>query len=188
MTISCIDPRTALIVIDLQEGLATLPFADSFDDIVDRAAMLADAFRARDLPVILVNNDGGAPGRREQAPAIPQSIGWTRLVPRLRAQPSDRLMTKRSPGAFTATGLDAWLHGQRISQVVVAGVATGTGVETTARQAYELGLNVTLAIDAMTDMDPIVHANCVERVFKRFGETGSTDDLIERISSGGVTR
>ncbi len=183
MTISCIDPRTALIVIDLQAGLATLPFAGSFEDVAARAAMLADVFRAAGLPVILVNTDGGAPGRREQAPAILQFPGWIELVPELRAQPPDRLITKRSPGAFTATGLDAWLRGERISQVVIAGVATGTGVETTARQAYELGFNVTLAVDAMTDMDPVVHANCVERVFKRFGETGSTDDLIGRIAN-----
>ncbi|WP_375381235.1 cysteine hydrolase family protein [uncultured Sphingomonas sp.] len=182
MTVSCIDPRTALIVIDLQAGLARLPFADLFEDVAARAAMLADAFRAAGLPVILVNTDGGAPGRREQAPAIPQFPGWTELVPALHVQPSDRLITKRSPGAFTATGLDAWLRGEGISQVVIAGVATGTGIETTARQAYELGFNVTLAIDAMTDMDPVVHANCVERVFKRFGETGSTEEMIGHIA------
>ena len=187
MTISCIDPRTALIVIDLQAGLATLPFAAPFEDVTVRAALMADTFRANGLPVILVNTDGGAPGRREQAPAIPRVSGWTELVPALRAQPSDRLITKRSPGAFTATGLDAWLRGEGISQVVIAGVATGTGVETTARQAYELGFNVTLAVDAMTDMDPVVHVNCVERVFKRFGETGSADELIGRIA-GRATR
>lgn len=187
MAISCIDSRTALIVIDLQQGLAALPFAHPFDGIVARAVMLADACRANDLPVIMVNTHGSAPGRREQAPGLPQFAGWTALVPGLHVRSSDHRITKQSPGAFTGTGLDEWLGDRQISQVVIAGVATGTGVETTGRQAYEIGLNVTFAIDAMTDMDPAVHANCIERTFKRFGETGSTNDLIQFINARGST-
>ena len=187
MAITHIDSRTALIVIDLQEGLAALPFAHPFEEIVARAAMLIDAFRANDLPVVVVNTDGSAPGRREQAPGLPRFAGWTELVSGLHVRPSDQRITKKSPGAFTGTGLDEWLRDRQISQVVIAGVATGTGVETTARQAYEIGLNATFAVDGMTDMDPVVHANCIERTFKRFGETGSTDELIQFINARGGT-
>ena len=181
MTITRLDTRIALIAIDLQNGMAALPFAHSFEAVVVRTAMLADALRQRGLPVVIVNTDGAAPGRREQAPGIPRTAGWTEIVDELRVEPSDHRINKRSPGAFTATGLDKWLYQQKVTHVVVAGVASGTGVDTTARQAYEPGLNVIFAIDAMTDMDPVVHDTCVERTFKRFGERGSTDALMRLI-------
>ncbi|MEO8748077.1 MAG: isochorismatase family protein [Rhodanobacter sp.] len=63
-------------------------------------------------------------------------------------------------------------------------MATSIGVESTARCAYELGINVTLAIDAMTDMSAEAHDNSVQRIFPRLGETGSTDDVIARLPLG----
>jgi nicotinamidase-related amidase len=65
-----------------------------------------------------------------------------------------------------------------VTQVVVAGVATSVGVEATARQAYEQGFNVTLALDAMTDMREEAHEYSIQNVFPRIGETGSTQEII----------
>jgi nicotinamidase-related amidase len=61
----------------------------------------------------------------------------------------------------------------------VVGVATSAGVESTARQAHELGFNVALAIDAMTDLDADAHHNSVARIFPKLGETGTTRQLID---------
>jgi len=69
-----------------------------------------------------------------------------------------------------------------VTQVVIAGVATGTAVEATARQAYEQGFNVTLAIDAMTDACPEAHEYSLKHVFPRLGETGSTQDVLELLA------
>ncbi len=181
MALSGIDPRTALIVVDLQKGLASLPLVHPFDRIVSNSAALADAFRSRGLPVVLVNTDGMAPGRREQNAMGRRafSADWTDIVPEMRASPDDLRITKRSPGAFTGTSLLDMIQSRAVTQVVVAGVATGTGVEMTARQAYDMGLNVTLATDAMTDMDAEVHANSVERIFPRIGETSTVDKIIQ---------
>jgi len=66
-----------------------------------------------------------------------------------------------------------------VTQVVIAGIATSIGVESTARYAYELGFNVTLAIDAMTDMNLDAHTNSVTRIFPRLGETGTTQEIID---------
>lgn len=90
-------------------------------------------------------------------------------------------MTKRSWGAFTNTDLYEHLRELGVTQVVIAGVATSIGVESTARQAYEHGFHVTLAVDAMTDMNPDAHHNSVTRIFPRLGETGTTDEIIELI-------
>ena len=74
-------------------------------------------------------------------------------------------MTKQTWGAFTGTDLATHLRGLGVTQVVLAGVATSIGVESTARQAYELGFNVALVVDAMTDMNPDAHTNSVTRIF-----------------------
>jgi len=186
MALTKLDAAVALIVIDLQKGIVAIPVAHPVDEVVQNARLLADAFRGHRLPVVLVNVDGGAPGRTEQTRSATQfPDGWTDIVPELGQQPDDHLVTKRTWGAFTNTGLEQYLKSQRITQVVIAGVATSVGVESTARHAYELGFNVTLAIDAMTDRSPDAHVNSVTRIFPKLGETGTTGDVIELL---GITR
>jgi nicotinamidase-related amidase len=180
MTVTALDPATALIVVDLQQGIVAYPTVHPTADIVRQAAALTDAFRRHGLPVVLVNVDAAAPGRTEQTRA-PRAFpaGWTDLVPELNRQPDDHLVTKRTWGAFMNTDLAAHLGNRGVTQVVIAGVSTSSGVESTARQAYEHGFNVTLAIDAMTDMNADIHHNSVMRIFPKLGETGTTHEIIE---------
>lgn len=188
MPISTLDARPALLVVDLQKGTVGLATAHPMADIVKHAARLADAFRSHDLPVVLINVDGGAPGRAEQSRRISEfPAGWTDLIPELNRQPGDHLVTKRTWGAFTGTDLETRLKRSGVTQVVIAGVATTAGVESTARHAHELGFNVALAIDAMTDMSAEAHHNSITRIFPRLGETGTTRqviDLLEAASHG----
>ena len=157
----------------------------SLADVVKKAADLAAAFRRHDLPVVLVNTNDGPPGRtvhrRHSGPFPPDFV---RLMPELDAQPTDHRITKRTWGAFTGTDLEAHLRSSGISQVVVCGVATSVGVESTARQAHELGLNVTLAVDAVTDISAEAHANSLERIFPRLGEDGTAQEIIARVQAG----
>ncbi|GBR23636.1 isochorismatase hydrolase [Acetobacter orleanensis NRIC 0473] len=175
---------TALIIVDLQKGLVGLPLAHPIEPVIRHARSLADAFRARALPVVLVNVAGSAPGRTEQQrqtglhTAGPRPAGWTDLVPELGQQPDDIVLTKRTWGAFASTDLEAQLKTRGVTQVVISGVATGTGVEATARQAYEAGFNVTLACDAMTDSRAQAHDYSIRSVFPRLGETGTSAEII----------
>jgi nicotinamidase-related amidase len=105
--------------------------------------------------------------------------GFTDLLPELNKQPGDIVVTKQTWGAFPSTDLESQLKAKGVTQVVLVGVATGTGVESTARQAYEHGFNVTLAIDAMTDARPEAHAYSLAHVFPRLGETGTTQEIID---------
>ena len=149
------------------------------DEVVQNAAALAAAFRRRGLPVVLVNVDGVPPGRTEQVSNVAgMPAGWTELVPALNRQPQDHTVTKRNWGAFTNTGLEAYLKNKSVTQVVLAGVATSLGVESTARHARELGFNVALAVDAMTDRNLDAHLNSVTRIFPRLGETGTTQEIL----------
>ena len=185
MTISTLDEKSALLVIDLQKGLADVSTAHPMADVVAGAVTLTEAFRARDLPVVLINVDAAAPGRTEQArPNIPMPAGWTDFLPELKQQAGDHIVTKRTWGAFTGTDLERYLKGNGITQVVIAGVATSAGVESTARHAHELGFNVALATDAMTDRSADAHDRSIKLIFPRIGETGTSREIVDILKRG----
>lgn len=184
MPITTLDPTTALVVIDLQKGIVQIPVAHPIDAIVANAAKLARAFRARKLPVVLVNAAGMAPGRTNAgAPALAFPAGWTDLIPELEQQPDDLLVTKYTWGAFHGTGLDMQLRRRGVTQIVLCGVATTAGAESTARAAHEHGYHVTLVTDAMTDRLAEAHRHSVEVIFPRLGEVGTTADVLARLGS-----
>ncbi len=182
--LTILDQKTALIVVDLQKGIVGFPTAHPAGEIVKRAAALAEVFRSRGLPVVLVNVDGAAPGRTEQARRRGAlAADWAEFVSELNRQPEDHIVTKQTWGAFMNTDLDAYLKGRGVTQVVIAGISTSSGVESTARQAYEHGFNVTLAIDAMTDLNPDTHINSVTRIFPKLGETGTAQEIADLITA-----
>lgn len=184
MTLSTLDPKTALIVIDLQNGIVAQPCAHPMDAVVANAVELLRSFRAARLPVVLVNVAGGAPGRTEQKRTLQDlPADWAELLPQLGNGPDDHRVTKRTWGAFTGTDLADHLRRNGVTQVVLAGVATSIGVESTARQAHELGFNVALAVDAMTDMRAEAHENSVARIFPRLGETARSADIVALLAA-----
>jgi len=92
----------------------------------------------------------------------------------LKQHPDDNIVTKHRLGALP--GADC----QRgATQVVLTGVATSSGVESTACSAYDLGYNVTLVVDAMTDRDAHAHRHSVVKTFSRLGETDTTDNVLK---------
>lgn len=183
MPLTTLDAVPALIVIDLQKGVVGAPTAHRTRDVVQRGTRLAAAFRHARLPVVLINVTAAAPGRTDRGRAS-GGIGspeWTELVDELDIQPEDHLITKRRRSAFHDTGLDTLLRDLGVTQVVLAGISTTSGVESTARAAYDHGYHVVLAVDAMTDSDPQAHANSVERIFPKLGETTTAAEIIERL-------
>ena len=180
-----LDPKPALVVIDLQKGIVALPCAHPTNEIVAKAARLVEAARKAKIPVVLVNVAGGAPGRNESPPRPIPPEGWTELAPELNQQPNDHLLTKRTFGAFTNTDLEAYLRKNGITQIVLCGISTSIGVESTARFAHELGFNVAIATDATTDMNADAYHNSITRIFPRLAETGLTEDIIALIQKAG---
>ncbi|MFF3057568.1 isochorismatase family protein [Streptomyces sp. NPDC057909] len=180
MTATTLDQKTALVVVDLQKGIVDLPTAHPAADIVANSATLADAFRAKGLPVVLVRVTGGAPGRTEGAPRSGQpAADWADIVPELGPRDGDIVVTKQQWGAFYSTDLDLQLRRRGVTQVVLTGIATSIGVESTARAANEHGYNVTVVTDAVTDMDGGAHDNSIEKIFPRLGETDTTEAIVK---------
>lgn len=197
MPLTVIDPVSALVVIDLQQGIV-VPRAEQpgTAGAVAASARLAAAFRRHGQPVVLVNVTGRAPGRTDAdadparaphrpaprtAAALPP--GWADLVAELDVQPGDHLVTKRRRSAFHDTGLDTLLRDLGVTQVVLTGIATSSGVESTARSAADHGYHVVLATDAMTDPDADAHRHSVERVFPKLGETTTTAELLDLLET-----
>ncbi|MGW6258889.1 hydrolase [Streptomyces sp. NPDC055085] len=190
MAVTTIDPRTALVVIDLQNGIVGNPGVGPHPaaDVVERSVRLADAFRGHGLPVVLVRVTAAADGAdavsgRTDGASRGRSFpeGWDVIVDDLAGHPEDITVTKRNWGAFYGTDLDLQLRRRGITQIVLTGIATSIGVESSARAAHEHGYHVTLATDAMTDLDAETHRNSVERIFPRLGETGTTDEILEAL-------
>ncbi|MFC4242278.1 isochorismatase family protein [Gryllotalpicola reticulitermitis] len=181
-----LEQTPALVVIDLQEGLRGYPTVHPFDEVVANSAKLADAFRAQGLPVVLVNVEGAAPGRTARNPeggahTLPPHT--TVLVPELNQQASDITVTKRTLGAFLSTDLDAKLKAVGATQIVLTGISTTSGVESTARSAYELGYHVGFVLDAMTDVSEAAHDASIEHQFPKLGELGTTDEVLQALSA-----
>jgi len=184
MPATALDPRTALVVIDLQKGISGYPTVHPFPAVAGQAGRLAAAFRQAGLPVVLVtvsfSADGGemlrprAEVRRQLAP----TPDFAELVPALGHAPGDLLITKRQQNAFYGTELDLQLRRRQVTGIVLTGVATGSGVDATARAAHERGYNITFASDAITDTDPAIHELEMTKLFPRLGEVDTTDNIL----------
>ena len=180
MPLTKLDSAAALVVIDLQKGIVSLPTVHPASEIIGRTAQLARTFRERGLPVVLVNVTGRAPGRTDAgAPKFSFPADWSELVPELEQHPEDHVVSKQRWGAFIGTSLDEYLRQRGVTQVFLTGVATSAGVESTARSAYDHGYNVVLVVDAMTDRSEEGHRHCVEKIFPRLGETETTENVLK---------
>ncbi len=180
--------KTALVVIDLQKGIASRPtMPHDSKTVIGNAARLADAFRRNRMPVFLVHVGGTdadrlRPVSDEQWSAPPSMpADWSELVPELKAQASDTIITKKQWGAFYGTELDLQLRRRKIDTIVLCGISTNVGVESTARFAYEYGYQQVFAEDAMSSSSKELHANTVSSVFRRIGRVRPTDEILKAI-------
>src|ERR1700744_6140375 len=177
---------TALILIDLQKGIVGLPLAPySAQAVISKGVDLPRRFRAAKAPVVLVNvafsPDHGdalkAPvGKPPPTPSGGFLEGWTELVEGL-AEPSDLRVTKQQWGAFYGTGLDLQLRRRGVTSVVIGGVATNMGVESTARAAHEHGYAGVLAEDAPTSLSAEMHAFAFDHVFPHLGRVAKAAQI-----------
>ena len=178
-----LEPKsTALVLIDLQNGILGRKLAPvSAEDLLERGKTLAQQFRAAGAAVVLVNVkpplDG--PERQVDEPtALPKVLpaGFADLPPGL-AEPGDTLVTKSTWGAFFRTDLDAELKRRGVRTIVLGGVATHIGVDTTARQAWELGYELVIARDVTTSMAVEPHEATMRHIFPRIARVTDSDAL-----------
>lgn len=188
MTAQILHPRTtALVAIDLQNGIVSMntqPHASR--DVVARTASIAARLRAVGGTVVFVRVANGADGRdalapitdAPAAPAVARPPEWSTLVAELGQQDSDIVVTKRQWGAFYGTELDLQLRRRGITTIILTGIATHVGVESTARDAFERGYQQIFVEDATSSPSAPAHAHCFSAVFPRMGRVRKTDDVL----------
>lgn len=177
---------TALVVIDLQQGI--LPFAGgpwSADEVVGRAGRMAQAFRNHGAPVVLVRVGWSPDGAEalKQPVDMPAAAGplpdhWWDYAPALGKADGDIEITKRQWGAFYGTDLELQLRRRGIDTIVLCGISTNIGVESTARNAWELGFNLILVEDACSAASSEQHQGSFTHIFPRIARVRSTDEIL----------
>ena len=146
---------TALVVIDLQEGI--LPFAGgphTADEVVNRAGKLAAKF-------------------------LPEN--WWQHPAALGATDSDIEIIKRQWGAFYGTDLELQLRRRGIDTIVLCGISTNIGVESTARNAWELGFNLVIAEDACSAASAEQHNNSINHIYPRIARVRSVEEILNAL-------
>ncbi|VXC01067.1 Uncharacterized isochorismatase family protein YwoC [Burkholderia sp. 8Y] len=182
--------HTALVLIDLQSGIAAMPVQPrSAASVLANARLLADRFRAMDALVVLVKVAfPGGPGALRpvtdagRAQPSTEPAGWSELCPELGAQASDLVIVKRQWGAFYGTELDLQLRRRGIETIVLGGIATHIGVESTARDAFERGYQQIFVEDAMSDLHAETHAITCRTIFPRIGRIRSTEQVLAALT------
>ncbi|QNK70809.1 isochorismatase family protein [Variovorax sp. PAMC26660] len=187
-----LNPRqTALISIDLQHsnvGRQLAPHAAA--DVVQRSKRIADALRAAGGTVVWVRVDvtallslpaDASISRPPGSPVPPPE--FSQLVPELQVQDGDVLITKRQWGAFYGTDLDQQLRRRGIKTLVMSGIATNFGVDSTARAAFDRGYELVFVEDAMSSLAAELHHFANKELFPRMGRVRSTDALVAAIGS-----
>ncbi|MBV8490585.1 MAG: hydrolase [Candidatus Eremiobacteraeota bacterium] len=190
MPVTEIDPTSALVVIDIQKGIVGMPTVHPAAGVLANVVRLVDAFRAANKPVVLVRvgwtdrDMSDAVQTRNQGPGTPGPLppDFFEYADELQADPArDVLVHKRQWGAFYGTDLDLQLRRRGITQIVLCGIATSIGVESTARSAYEHNYHLTFASDAMTDRNADAHDRALDIIFPRIGEIGTTDEILAKL-------
>lgn len=180
--------QTALVLIDLQRGILQMPVAPhAAPDVLARAVQLATAFRAAGAIVVLVRVSFAADGAdvlnqpRDSTAAAARTPDWDERAPELHDWPSDIVITKHQWGAFYGTELDLQLRRRGVGTIVIGGISTNFGVESTARQAFELGYALVFVEDAMAGPSAEAHAFANGTIFPRLGRVRSTHAVLEAI-------
>ncbi|MFT2815390.1 cysteine hydrolase family protein [Leifsonia sp. A12D58] len=182
MAITELDDNPALVVIDLQVGTLAGGLVHPVEGIVANANQLLSAFHARGLPVVVARVSGTPAGRTEYGAGSREfPPEFAELAPALDVRSDDIAVVRNTWSVFAATDLDARLRTLGVTQVVLAGVATSFGVESTARDAYDLGYNVIIATDAITDRSLDAHEASITRVFPALGQLSSASEIVARL-------
>ena len=182
--------RTALVVIDLQKGIAGMPTAPyEASTVIKNAAAIAEMCRKKGMPVFLVRVTPSADGKDALHP-ITDAPPWNRspqpgfadIVAEMGPKDGDLVVTKHQWGAFYGTELDLELRRRGMTTIVLCGISTNIGVESTARFAYEYGYNQIFAEDAMSSMSPEEHNFAVTKIFPRIGLVRTTAEILTGFS------
>jgi nicotinamidase-related amidase len=179
--------KTALVLIDLQNGIVGMnPAPHPAALVIENSRKLAEAFRAHGAPVVYVRVDmndfmqlpADVPiNIKTPVPAVASEIAEAAGF-----QPGDILLTKRHWGAFAGTDLEEKLKSRGIDTVVIGGISTGIGVESTVRQGTGLGFEFVVVEDASSAQNEEQHRYAVEKILPRLSRVRATTEVLAALA------
>jgi nicotinamidase-related amidase len=182
--------RTALVLIDLQHGIVGRQWAPySGQQVVGNCVLLSQEMRERRGTVIFVHVQldqllslpADKPSHAGSVAPPPEA---SQLVPEAQVEATDTVITKRQWGAFYGTELDQVLRRNHVKTIILAGIATNMGVESTARAAFDRGYELVFAQDAMTSMSAEAHNFSCQNIFPIMGRVRSTAHILQALRAG----
>ncbi len=182
---------TALVLIDLQKGILAMPVAPhSAAQVVDNSARLGASLKQAGgvvAPVHVAFSPDDADRLRPEVdrpnPAAPLAADWSDLVPEIARLAADFVIVKRQWGAFHGTELDLQLRRRGVDTIVLTGVATNFGVESTAREAWQHGYGVVVAEDAVSSLGEAMHRFSIETILPRLARVRSTAEILATLEA-----
>ena len=176
MAITGLDEKTALVVVDTQKAMVG-GTGEAGAEVVAHTAKLATAFRAHGLPVIWIKATGmpqHRTGFESPGEGLPEEMAQLAIEP----EADDHVLEKFGTNAFLSGELGRLLEDNGVTGIVVTGIATGVGVESTVRAGFDSGFNVTVAADATADFDGERKDFTLARTIPVFAEVGTTEEII----------
>ncbi|NMF07308.1 hydrolase [Clostridium beijerinckii] len=180
--------KTALVLIDLQNGIVNRELSPySSGNIVKNASKLVNEFSKKGAFIVLVRvssidgKDTLKPKIDSQANGMQFPKGWDNIIPEIASTQNAHIVTKRQWGAFYGTDLDLQLRRRGIDTIVLGGISTNIGVDTTAREAYQHGYNQIFVEDAMTAVTKEEHDYVCKYIFPRIGRIRTSEEVISAL-------
>lgn len=185
-TLQIVPSKTALVLVDLQNftiALDTRP--NSGSQVLEQAAAVAEASRRAGVLVVLVRVESGPDGALALTPSLdgePQQ--WTLpegahdFPDRLRPGDRDVVVTKYGWGGFYGTDLDLQLRRRGIDTLLVGGLVTNIGVDTTMRQAHERGYDQIVMSDLCGAFTQADHDYSLQSIFPRIARIRTVAEVV----------
>jgi nicotinamidase-related amidase len=189
------DPgRAAVLAIDFERDILVGDDGRLHDwavPVVDGAARLVAWARELDIPTVWVTverradyadagtsaTDANQAGARRMPRRLVAGTAGVDIVDGLQAAESDYRVTKPRVSAYYATALEVYLRRLGVKTLLVGGVYTHMGVESTVRSAYDHDYDTIVVSDACGAPSQTLHEHAIGRVFPLIAMVRSTADL-----------
>ncbi len=182
--------KSALVLIDLQNGITAREISPSpytSEEVIQNASKLVNVFSEKGAFIVLVRvstidgKDMVRPKTDLKVTGMKYPEGWDNLVPEIADTKNAHIVTKRQWGAFYGTDLDLQLRRRGIDTIILGGISTNIGVDTTAREAYQHGYNQIFVEDAMTAVTKEEHEYVCKYIFPRIGKLRTTKEIVSSL-------
>jgi nicotinamidase-related amidase len=169
--------NTAVLIMDYQTDIVTR-FSQGADKLLENVNLVSKSAREKGALIIyvVVQFRSGYPeisqsnksfGSIKQSQSFTADSPGAQIHSKLAVQPSDVVVTKRRVSAFAGSDLEIVLRAQKITSLVLLGIATSGVVLSTLREAADRDFECTVLSDLCSDMDAEVHRVLTEKVFPR---------------------